>query len=110
MARHVGTLTITDEQGREKQLACEGGLDSHADSGGGLRIEGLLHVDGDALSEARKTMERARDVHQPMARFSGEVYTVDRRDTRLVENLSVRIEAVDETGNVRVESDEVISA
>ena len=107
---HIGTLTITDEQGREKRIPCEGGLDSHADTGGGLRIEGLLSVDGEALEDARELMERARGVEQPMASFSGEVYTVDRRDTRLVENLPVRIEAVDETGNVRVESDEVISA
>lgn len=99
-----------DENGREKSLACEGGLDSHPNTEGGLVIEGLLNVDGAALEEAREVLERARGVDQPMARFTGEVYTVDRRDTRRVENVPVRIEAVDETGNVRVESDGVVSA
>lgn len=107
---HKGTLILTDQHGREQRVPCEGGLDSYAYSGGDLRIRGVLNVEGAGLEAARESMERSRQAEEPVAHFTGEVYTVDRRDRRLVENLPVRIEAIDETGNVRVESDEVLSA
>lgn len=91
-------------------MACDGGLDSYADRDGGLRVRGVVNLKGEALQEARELMENARDGTAGTARYSGEVYTSDRRDVRTVRDMRVRIEGIDETGNVRVESDETLSA
>jgi hypothetical protein len=105
-----GTLIMAEEDGRERRVEVDGGLDTYADQDGGLRVRGVINVKGDALEKARRIMERARAGEPTMARYSGEVYTVDRRDVRTVDNMRVRIAGIDETGNVRVESDETLSA
>jgi hypothetical protein len=107
---HRGTLFLADRDGREREVPVGGGLDSYVDSDGGLRVRGVVSVHGDALEYARRAMESARGGEPAMARYSGEVHTVDRRDVRTVEGLPLRIEGIDETGNVRVESDETLSA
>lgn len=107
---HEGTLILADDDGRETRVQCGGGLDTYASSDGGVLIRGVVNVKGEALQETREIMERARTGEVHTARYSGEVYSVGRRDVRLVNDLRVRIEGIDETGNVRVESDETISA
>lgn len=107
---HEGKLILADEQGKEHEVRCGGGLDTYADTDGGLRVRGVVNVKGEALAEARELMERARSGDPHAARYTGEVYDVNRRDKRRVEDLRVRIEGIDETGNIRVESDENISA
>lgn len=107
---HDGTLILATEDGREQRVPVGGGLDTYAATDGGLRIRGVVSVEGEALERAKLLMERARAGEAATARYSGEVYGVDRRDVRLVNDLRVRIEGIDETGNVRVESDETLSA
>jgi hypothetical protein len=106
---HEGTLILT-EGGREHRVPVGGGLDTYAATDGGLRIRGVVSVEGEALERAKRLMERARTGKEATARYSGEVYGVDRRHVRHVDDLQVRIEGIDETGNVRVESDEAGSA
>lgn len=107
---HDGTLILTDDDGTERRLICGGGLDSYVDDDGGTRIRGVVNVHGEAVEEARRVMERVREGADPTARYTGEVYTVDRRDIRKVHEMRVRIQGIDETGNVRIESDETLSA
>jgi hypothetical protein len=106
---HEGTLILT-EGGRDHRVPVGGGLDTYAATDGGLRIRGVVSVEGEALERTRRLMERSRSGEEATARYSGEIYGVDRRDVRLVNDLPVRIEGIDETGNVRVESDEAGSA
>jgi hypothetical protein len=107
---HIGTLILAGEDGRELSVEVGGGLDSYVDRDGGLRIRGVVNVKGDALELARRTMEQARMGEAPMARYSGQVYSEDRKDVRTVDNMRVRIAGVNETGNLQVESDETLSA
>jgi hypothetical protein len=107
---HEGTLILPADDGGERRVRCDGGLDSYASSDGGLRIRGVVNLKGEGLEEARQLMERSRSGNEATARYTGEVYGVDRRDVRLVSDMRVRIEGIDETGNVRVESDESLSA
>ena len=105
-----GTLIMSDGNGNERRVACSGGLDTALSRDGDMRIYGVVNVKGDDLEAARQVMAQAQEGESPVVRYSGEVYTEDRSDKRQVDELELRIEAIDETGNVHVESDGEITA
>lgn len=106
---HEGQLKIDDSQNGD-WFPCSGGLDTVVADDGGQWIQGVVNLKGEALEAAKRQLESVRNDEPATATYSGQIYTVERRDTRTVDELKVRIEGIDETGNVRLESDTIPAA
>lgn len=103
---HEGQLRIGDSHDGN-WFACSGGLDAVVADDGGQWVQGVVNLEGKALEAAKQQLEEVRSGASATAVYSGEVYTLGRRDTRKVDEMKVRIEGIDDTGNVRLKSDTV---